>query len=696
MKTGHRNLVFDSILRWISDFVRPLSPILDRFGVFWGKQSAFLIVVCIYLILQAYVTLPLINHQLPIGGDDGYVYILKAAEIKDGCFTQNCPALNDLRMQLLTPTENLDSAASRNREYTRLFVIYHPLHSFILAGLNSLGISFESAFDLVYLVGKIFIPLAVAFWLKAVWGSRIGTTGLILLSPVVFASQGLHLSIPTTLCAALAFATWGTILNGKPRADYFIIPLIIAMILMHNVGIIYAAIALFLYLLSSSRPLTRRAKMVAGALFLIIVSALLLPYLISRPELRFDTVSFYPGNWNYLAAFIDSLPGTLVTISEFMKSFWHPLVFMALVGIGFLVLPTHQRSKIALTAISLIGLVFLGIAFVVPWYGAFIFERFWPIVAIFLMGAVASAVNAMIEALWAQSKKILKRRVSDLHNPSTLLTRQGWQIAILAISGLVVGVALMSNMMLALRNYIDNIYSVKQTPDIYFSSEQPNLIHANAGTSETILYMDEVAMYYYLSHGSLQMGAIYQPALRFTHDLDKWVESRKAQIAYVVQLNPFFSLPHSPDGGLKLGSSETLILRGIEPIDTGHLELFFAERTNKVTLQISSENLKEDIILEVPEGPAQWISFPPDIPLTNIIRIKLRGLGENAEIAGMRFSPDSATRWPWGASISLDFKTPDDQVATIDFNPSSLADGLIENLTVLDDYGYTILAKVNP
>lgn len=693
MKTEDRNLIFDTILGKLSVFIRSLIPAVDRFGAFWTKRSAFILAVFIYVILQAYFILPLIGRQMPIGGDDSYGYILKAAEIKDGCFTQDCPALNDLRPQFLTPTDNVDSAYLRNREYTRLFVVYHPLHSFILAGLSSLGISLEAAFDIVYFIGKLLIPLAVAFWLRAVWGERIATTALILLAPVVFASQGLSYAIPTTLCVALAFLAWGLILKRTSWTDYLIVPIVIFMILMHSIGIFFSVVALLLYLLRSTYPLTRQTKIVAGTLFLLIAGFLLLLYTSSRPIFRFDTVSFYPGKWNYIIALIESLSASLTVISGFITSFWNPLVFVILVLIGFLVLPVHQRSKLALTAFSVFGLVLLGIMYVVPWYGAFTFERIWPIAAIFLVGAVAASVNYVVATLWLQSKKILKRRASNLHHPASLLTRQGWQIVTLVMAGLIVSLALASYTAFSLRNYLDAIRSFQQSQDIYFSSEQLNLVNANTDANTTMLYMDEVAMYYFISHGSLGKGAIFQPALRFTPDLENWIQSRGDQIAYVVQRSPFFYLPHSPEGALRLVSGDTVILRSAVSLDTKNLQILLGKRSQEVLLQISSENMMENVTFEVQAGDAEWVSLPPINLPNNVLRIRLPDDDGQVEIGGIRFSKENTTKWPWGTGITLDFMTADDQITTIDFDPLTLSEGLINNLVVLDDFGYTILAK---
>jgi len=695
MKTANRKTIFESIVGKLIGLFRSSVPVLDRLGSFWGTRTAFLLAVGVYVLAQAYVTLPLINREIPIGGDDGYGYILKAAEIEAGCFTQNCPALNDLRTQFLTRTDNEDSAALRNREFTRLFVLYHPLHSFILAGLNSLGLSLESAFDLVYLIGKFFVPLAVVYWLKAVWGERVATTGLLLLAPVVFASQGLHYAIPTTFCLALAFLAWGIILRENHRSDFLVVILVVAMILMHSIGIFFSTIALLLYLLRSTYPLTKRAKIVAGALFAAMTGFILLQYLSSRPVFRFDTVSFYPGNWNYLASLVESLPATLTVISGFMTSFWNPLVFVILVGIGFLVLPVNQRNKITLVGVSVFGLLFLGIVYVVPWYGAFTFQRIWPIVAIFFIGAVASALNSITGSVWVQFKKTLKLRANELHHPSILLTRQGWQIAMLVMTCLILALALTSYAVYSVRNYVDATRSYDLSQDIYFSSEQPKLLNASANSEETILYMDEVTMYYFISHGSLAKGAIFQPALRFTPDLEEWIQSREDQITYVVQRNPFFYLPHSPEGALRLGSGETVILRGAGLLDTQNMQILLGARSRKVSLQISSETMTEDIVLDVEAGAAQWISLPNNIRSGNTLRIRvwLRGAETQVEIGGIRFSQNNTTRWPWGTGIRLDFKTADDQVTTIDFNPSTLAEGLINDLVVLDDFGYSILAK---
>ena len=89
----------------------------------WGKRLLFILGVLLFIFVQLMmVVLPIRNRTAPVESDDAYTYIVKAAQMQ-GCFLQNCPALNDLRQQRTAPTEKPNMTWIRYREYVRAFSI---------------------------------------------------------------------------------------------------------------------------------------------------------------------------------------------------------------------------------------------------------------------------------------------------------------------------------------------------------------------------------------------------------------------------------------------------------------------------------------------------------------------------------------------------------------------------------------------
>lgn len=76
-------------------------------------RSRFILLFCllsfaVMLLLQVNLTVsPIIARPAPVEPDDAYGYILKAEQMRADCFLQDCPALNDLRPQLLEQSPDL-------------------------------------------------------------------------------------------------------------------------------------------------------------------------------------------------------------------------------------------------------------------------------------------------------------------------------------------------------------------------------------------------------------------------------------------------------------------------------------------------------------------------------------------------------------------------------------------------------------
>ena len=127
----------------------------------------FVLGISFYFVLQLGVLqLPVLNsRQAPREVDDAYVYMVKAEQMKYDFF-QNSPALNDLRVQFSAPAEEFQIKWNRFGARKGFFLVYHPLHSVLLLAPRMFGLSLESSYKILYVVGTVFIGLAVAFWIK--------------------------------------------------------------------------------------------------------------------------------------------------------------------------------------------------------------------------------------------------------------------------------------------------------------------------------------------------------------------------------------------------------------------------------------------------------------------------------------------------------------------------------------------------
>ena len=112
-------------------------------------QGVFLLGLIIYIIARInFVVSPIFEKSVLIGQDDSYNHVVTGIQTET-CFLQDCNAFEDLREQLLIPTSDEHIAQMRDRQYTRLFIYYHPLYSFLYAGVHSIGFTPEITFNIL-------------------------------------------------------------------------------------------------------------------------------------------------------------------------------------------------------------------------------------------------------------------------------------------------------------------------------------------------------------------------------------------------------------------------------------------------------------------------------------------------------------------------------------------------------------------
>ncbi|UYN89664.1 MAG: hypothetical protein KIT08_00115 [Anaerolineales bacterium] len=656
LKALERSTGFNSTL------LTRFSKILTAERVFWGSLA-------LYIAIQAFIASPVITRMLPAGGDDGYSYILKAAQLRD-CPLQDCKALEDLREQFLLPTDNLDSAYIRNRQFTRIILLSHHFYTFILLMISKLGVSLETAFDILFFLGKIIVPCFIAYWIHSLWGSRTASLALFLLTPIVFTSHGLSLPVASVLAIALSCLVWGLVLNRHKHLDPVLVPLAIILILMHPMGVIYSFIALCLYLLLAPSKVPKSVLINSAIIFALCLVNLLLPKFLERPTLEFSTVSFYPGNWSYLRELRDNLDFYAQVFVHTAQQLPNTVALVVLVWLGLKGIPSSNYFKFLLSALAVLSLIAFAALYVVPWYGGFTLVRVWPLLAILLIALVANGFDYLLRYTNATKRS---GQTTSLRLLSTVLL-------------LALGTSLAKS---TLKNYqaaASYQQAINEARDFYINPLQSKLLDDSGGT---ILYMDELGMYYFLSHGGLSHGAVYEPALRRTPDLQTALEQTDP-IVYIVQRNLLYEsgMPLTSHLGIQLSYDTQLLVRSEYNLLSDSWQLFLEETAEPFVLKLESEEASHLIAMQ--PGPAHWFSLPSDFEETSILGISVEsGL---VAIGGIRPASLSETQWPWDIGLSLEYVTTQER-HNVNFDSSRLADNLLGQLTVLDDYGYLTIAS---
>jgi hypothetical protein len=684
--------LFDKALEVVGVYWQRVSRALDRFADKPPTKLLLIAAVILYLVAQAYVTFPSFAGY-PLRDDDAYGYLAQAAEVTDGCFFQDCPALNDLREQVTEPAEDPEIAGYRNRIYHRFFVVYHPLHSFALAGMDALGIDFETGYDILYTLGKILVPLAVAYWLITVWGTGPAITALLLLTPMIFGGPGLHIIKMHTFVLAFALILWAEIYKRSSRAGVMMILFIVLMSLQHPLGKLLSVASLVFYAAFAKWPLARKHIFVISTSSVLLLGFFAAPTFLERPELTFDPVTFYPGNWDYYADFFISVEQIRAGVFDWLKSFGSPLFFVPIVLLGLLSYSENERRKLLVVMAMMASLFVGGVIYVVPWYGAISFARIWPLVAVFLTGAFASGLHYLARALIERQRRVVGMKSSKLIDRKRLLTQRGGVVFGSLIAVIVVVFSLTTNLANNISSYISVSRSLPKGN--FINQEQPGIIKTEAGENHetTILYMDEYAVHYYLTYGGLQYGAIFYTPLRLTPDLDTWLAKRKDDIAYVVNRNPIFMFPHTAEGNILLEKDTALRIES--QAGSKNLEILVWERSTEVSLIIIYGPGEQDsITLRLPAGPTEWVALPEEVGTIDPVTIHIPDVGSPVSIAGMRAGGENETLWPWDQGFAFVYETSEESIV-VELNSAVIVSPLVFDLTVLDDRGFLILAKVN-
>ena len=652
--------------------------------------------VLVYLILQTGMLLTTMAYRsVPVETDDAYTYIIKATQMAS-CPLQNCPALNDLRPQLLAESDHPRTAWFRYREYHRAFVVYHPLHSVILLGLTDLGLSWDQAYNVIVIAGSIFIGVSIAYLLYALWGYGPAGIGMLLLAFSLFPGQGLHYVVPSNLSFGIYIFTLAAIIHKKTGARWVLLAGVLAMVAMHTTGRLYALVCVGFFALLSNFRLRKSDWLIVGLCLSIVALAFLLPFVISRPDLQVRTDPPQPG-WNALIGLRDNLAEAARIVVEWGNGFGGLWLAIPLAIAGFFLADRQRRRTVALVTAVMLALTAVGLLYLLPRYPGDAFGRLWIAVAILLAGFIGQVGWRLIQELsaWIQSRRADRTAGQLDSGASERLGR--WVIVVLAVS--FTGASLFKlgrggQVMLLTTQIMINKQHI--TPD----PTQPQRLLTDG--CNRVLYMAEVPMHYYFSRGAMDCGAVFYPAIAGGRE-ERFNYEDYPGISHVVNWNP------SVDSADILGGSTLALLPGerlkiqLPPglsSDTIELKLENSSRRTVVRAEYDSPNAPiPSNEIQLPDRGRGWypVPLPQDQPVEGLTIAYDSGSGP-IRLNGLRLDSASPLCWTWDRGVVLEhYKSADDaDPHKIEFISQDLAPALNGSLQVLADCGDITLAKVTP
>lgn len=667
----------------------------------YGGPLIFALGLLVYLCAQGGLVLtPILNRSVPAEADDAYAYILSAVQMRD-CFWQDCQAMEDLRHQLSVPSADYGVAWTRFRTYRGVFPVYHPLHSALLLLLHSLGASWEAAYDAVRVVGAILIGIAAGYWLERLWGPGPAGIALAILAFSVFPKQGLHYIVPSNLALGIGILTWALILRGGRLAQWAMLGGTVAMVAMHPLGRVYGIVAVVTHVLFSDHPVPRRTWVLCGVSLLIVAIPSALPWLVWRPELSLSRGPA-PKGWTSLQGVLVNLDEGIDIIRKWTSAYEGFLSAGLLLSVGFLSASSQRRQRVAAMALQLGGVLGASLFLVLHKYPGDAFARVWVAAAVLLSGAVGQAAWAWLSSVSDSLRSLVSDGLTRISSSDLILSARGWGLVLLLLIGLVLGRSGAHYARWGVPLLRETADYMTERQQIALDPKQPTTLLSGSREGESVLYMADIPLYYFLTRGGLDRGAVYYPALAGTPEEPAWLDDNDS-IEYVVAWNPIQRLPIAREGGLDLLPGESLQCRVRSAGPSSPVRLWLVNRGEDAVLGLhllesgQPEGQGEVRELQVPAGWNGWLEAPVEEEFGAAgFSLEVLDASEPVQLKGLRLGRTNGLNWPWDQGVTLVHVPADEDAVpqTIGFESSQLGPSLGRRLRPLADGGSTVLARV--
>jgi len=689
-----------------------------------------LVGLLVYIGAQGYLTVsPLRNWNLTPEVDDSLTYILKTRQMQE-CFDQDCPALNDLRAQLVPRPEDTFDPGVRHQSvlaYSRVFPAYHPLFSVVLLGLSQFGLSLMEAYRFLWILAPLIFGLAFAYWLTTIFGPGVSGVALILLAFKVFPDTGLHHLVPSNLTMALAVVLWARLISCRGWAPWSLVLGGLVLVTMHLIGAIYVAMAVVLALLLAGREERRRLLAAVGALGVLIFLVFLVDRFIEQSIINLPPL-LPPGDnpfWQVLVGTGQNILRIIVENVRLAGGLWgSPAIFCGALVLGLGTLEGPTRGLVL--RIILLYAVVLGLfLFYVSTHPGDVLLRLWIPLVVLLFGLVAQAICSTVNLTRAWWRERKAAPPSEAPWP----IRRFWPVIALAV---LLGYA--ADMSFRGAEQIQaTARFLRQKEPLALYPSQPHDLLAQARPGDRVLYTSFILMDYYLIHGALRLGAVYyqpvfkkepryvellnRPDLRFAvafqptmyhpsfegRDEARWwitmPEFRYSPLSETRRQGPL-----AREGKIPAALYRWLDIEATTKEVPGTLRLYIDNPGGDSSLAVvplnpEGEPLKKyRQVLKIPARQSGWLEVELAAqPANSPVRLIFPRESDRYRLGGITFG-QSSHHWPWNHKARLTFQPRKACTGpiTVSFDPRALLPEPLQNrqLTVLDDRGSSVLLEL--
>jgi len=323
----------------------------------------------------------------------------------------------------------------------------------------------------------------------------------------------------------------------------------------------------------------------------------------------------------------------------------------------------------------------------------------WTPTAIFGFGLIGQTVWQFLPAVFELFKNIVNRKSWGPKSAKGGIGSRKYVIVLLSI-GLLMGVAMTRHFLFYVNHYFLTIESNQSRYDWYIDPSQSDRLASLIQPGETVLYDNLTTMLIFFSKGGIHYNTVLSPLVINSVEEKSWLKEN-ASISYIVTRNPVNNLLGTSRGAIGLQNGTHIVLKGEIGSPINELGLFIRNEGETDTLTViyavlGKESELRFLQIDLPAGFSGWIS--PASLQEDIAWIEL--YLANPEVAvtldGIRTGGNEELSWPWDKGITIErFSSDNPEISeSISFSTEQLFPFSYNSLTVLHDYGSTVLSRL--
>ncbi|MBF0165608.1 MAG: hypothetical protein HQM01_14090 [Magnetococcales bacterium] len=683
----------------------------------------------VFLLFMIFVTIiPQSNrHYFPVKAT-GMNYLHRVVQAEE-CFFQDCPALQDIKSQVWQTSGAINPNSLE--QMGQYFPTYFVLHSSLVYAIKTIfNITYLKAYFIFNIFGSILVAIGISYFLLSLFGPSVAGLAVICLIGLDgrMPEHGFSLIAPGSVCIGTTMFFWGILIRRRGDVGGWILAMILVSITLHQIGVGLSGISLAGFLLLQRWPWQRRNILIFLAGIAILIFYLLLPKFITQPVIGIDRgvhlfslaklLSFtnLSSSWTHIVMVGDSL-WELFSLNRMVA------VVIVLIVFGITLFGKNYAFNIYFIFIS--GLCLVTILFTNAQVKLNLFDRYWIVMAILLLGAVVVPVCYFAEFLL-----FINRRHFCLSGEQTTfwtrLSRSSQElILVCAYFGLVVLSYFIHLSYIdsarSVPSPVDKIKDLSQRANYPFDPGQPALLRDKRMPCNKVFYINagenyvndatQMMVFAYLMEGAIRCGALLYSTFA-DHEEPKnttgreFIEQHRNDITHIAFVNVVHTSPiplsvRQGDIRFRFWKESGFQVWRFLLKNPGSTE-------SRVHLQSVDDHDGPDKALAsytLPPGWEGWVEAPIPVWQSDKDYRLTQEHGGDAWLRGLRLGNEPTDLyWPWDQGIEMRFtnyiienkKRLEVMHRTTRFTVSELTPEFPVSGKVVADRGMSALALVTP